>query len=392
MMESESSQPAASVEKANETDLVDDDDQTKVVLQENGFLLNGQTAVECSHEAIERAEPPPYTITEFSSTIKRTKNTSIQNIISHYERQQVVSGDALKRLRSASKLERQSSFDEVRHGARQPLIKSLKQRHLLFPSKSIDQPMDLGDDAAGGGGGGESSSRFSFVKKNFEKLLTSPLNQMKAKEEKKCGSDSNKISLIEKQIEKPLTKQHLTIKQCIRKIDVVNTHQNIIRHLENDVSLNENHGTETASATARTSKPPIELSPANANLKPVCPIILKNTKEIAGYLSISDAFLKLDFYNAIRDIRRFNYVCKLLHLLITQNLTSLSGCATKFLFNLLEELAFQVAGNQQNIHVLHTLLRDVQKIMKRYYCWGRPIGSELLVKTVSAATSSSGSR
>ena len=37
-----------------------------------------------------------------------------------------------------------------------------------------------------------------------------------------------------------------------------------------------------------------------------------------------------------------------------------------------------MAGNQQNIHVLHTLLRDVQKIMKKYYCWGRPIGSTVL--------------
>ncbi|XP_054153074.1 F-box only protein 32-like [Oppia nitens] len=119
----------------------------------------------------------------------------------------------------------------------------------------------------------------------------------------------------------------------------------------------------------------------NANMaewQPYCQVTLKHTKEVAGYNTISEAFHKLDFCNAIRDIRRFNYISKLLHLLITQNLTSLSGCATKVLFTMLEELAWQVASNQQNIHILQTLLYDLKKIMKKYYCWGRPQGSTRL--------------
>ncbi|CAG2165145.1 unnamed protein product [Oppiella nova] len=112
--------------------------------------------------------------------------------------------------------------------------------------------------------------------------------------------------------------------------------------------------------------------------QPYCQVTLKHTKEVAGYNNISEAFYKLDFCNAIRDIRRFNYISKLLHLLITQNLTSLSGCATKVLFTMLEELAWQVANNHQNIHILHTLLYDLKKIMKKYYCWGRPLGSTRL--------------
>ncbi|CAG2105461.1 unnamed protein product [Medioppia subpectinata] len=79
-----------------------------------------------------------------------------------------------------------------------------------------------------------------------------------------------------------------------------------------------------------------------ADWQPYCQVTLKNTKEVAGYNTISEAFYKLDFCNAIRDVRRFNYISKLLHLLITQNLTSLSGCATKVLFTMLEELAWQV--------------------------------------------------
>lgn len=75
--------------------------------------------------------------------------------------------------------------------------------------------------------------------------------------------------------------------------------------------------------------------------QPYYRITLNPTREVQGSNIISDAFYKLDFCNAIRDIRRFAYVSKLLHLLITQNLTSLSGNATKALFWMLEEIAKQ---------------------------------------------------
>jgi len=73
---------------------------------------------------------------------------------------------------------------------------------------------------------------------------------------------------------------------------------------------------------------------------PHCRISVR-TREVAMYNTISEAFCRLDFCNAIHDIRRFNYICKLLHLLITQNLTSLSGCATKVLFTMLEQVAWE---------------------------------------------------
>ncbi|UYV66230.1 FBXO32 [Cordylochernes scorpioides] len=80
--------------------------------------------------------------------------------------------------------------------------------------------------------------------------------------------------------------------------------------------------------------------------------------QVAGANSISEVLRRLDFLNAVKDIRRFNYICKLLHLLITQNLTSLSGCGSKVLFSMLERVASQ----------------DHQEV----YCWGRPLGSTLL--------------
>lgn len=75
--------------------------------------------------------------------------------------------------------------------------------------------------------------------------------------------------------------------------------------------------------------------------QPYYRVTFSSTREVAGANIISDAFLNLDFGIAIRDIRRFSYVTKLLHLLITQNLTTLSGRATKALFEMLEKTAEQ---------------------------------------------------
>ncbi|OTF80995.1 hypothetical protein BLA29_003648, partial [Euroglyphus maynei] len=112
--------------------------------------------------------------------------------------------------------------------------------------------------------------------------------------------------------------------------------------------------------------------------QPYYRITLNSTREVQGSNIISDAFYRLDFCNAIRDIRRFAYVSKLLHLLITQNLTSLSGNATKALFWMLEEIAKQVASNKQNIHVIRELLIELREIVDKYLCWGRPLGSTSL--------------
>ena len=107
-------------------------------------------------------------------------------------------------------------------------------------------------------------------------------------------------------------------------------------------------------------------------------VTLKSTREVAGYNTISEAFYRLDFLSAISDIRRFNYVAKLLHLLINQNFTNLSGCATRVLFILMQQLTCQVSQDQQNLHVLRQLLHDIKKCIDDYYCWGRPLGSTIL--------------
>ena len=60
--------------------------------------------------------------------------------------------------------------------------------------------------------------------------------------------------------------------------------------------------------------------------KPFFPITLRNTKEVAGFNGLAEALIRLDFTNAIRDVRRFNYVASLMQLLFSHDkLSQLPG-------------------------------------------------------------------
>ncbi|CAH2981139.1 unnamed protein product [Chilo suppressalis] len=122
-------------------------------------------------------------------------------------------------------------------------------------------------------------------------------------------------------------------------------------------------------------------SESGNRIPPHCHITIKCTREIAGFNGLSEAVRRLDFSSAVRDVRRFNYICALLELLLGgQKLTHLPGAAQKLLLSMLEQLADQVATSKQNLNALRALvvalsaLRDAE----RRACWGRPLGSRAL--------------
>lgn len=115
--------------------------------------------------------------------------------------------------------------------------------------------------------------------------------------------------------------------------------------------------------------------------QPFCPITIKNTKEIAGFNALAEALLRLDFKNAVRDIRRFNYVAKLMFMLLShEKLSHLSGAAQRILFRLLEDMAETVYENNQNQHVLRKLMEELHATMTVYHVWGSHLGSTNLFK------------
>ncbi|XP_059837993.1 F-box only protein 25 isoform X3 [Hypanus sabinus] len=84
-----------------------------------------------------------------------------------------------------------------------------------------------------------------------------------------------------------------------------------------------------------------------------------STRERHGYCTLGEAFNRLDFSSAIQDMRRFNYIVKLLQLVANSQLTSLSGVAQKNYFNILEKIVRKVIEDQQNPRLIKNLLQDL---------------------------------
>lgn len=85
----------------------------------------------------------------------------------------------------------------------------------------------------------------------------------------------------------------------------------------------------------------------------------ESTKERHGYCTLGEAFNRLDFSSGIQDVRKFNYVVKLLQLIAKSQLSSLSGAAQKNYFNVLEKIVRKVLEDRQNPRKIRELLQDL---------------------------------
>ena len=98
-----------------------------------------------------------------------------------------------------------------------------------------------------------------------------------------------------------------------------------------------------------------------AVVPPHCHITLKCTREIAGFNGLGEAERRLDFQNALRDRKRFHYICSLLRLLVaTKGISCLPGSAQRLLLQMVEELAYQVNESQQNLNVLRAMVLQLK--------------------------------
>lgn len=83
-------------------------------------------------------------------------------------------------------------------------------------------------------------------------------------------------------------------------------------------------------------------------IPPHCHITIRCTREIAGFNGLGEAVKRLDFRSSVRDRRRFQYVCSLLRLLVSnKGIASLPGSAQRMLLQMLEEIASH--GNELNV-------------------------------------------
>ena len=125
-----------------------------------------------------------------------------------------------------------------------------------------------------------------------------------------------------------------------------------------------------------------EQSDVEAVPPPHCQIVLRCTREIAGFNGLGDAVKRLDFRSSVRNQRRFQYICALLKLLVSGEavMTSLSGGAQRILLQMIEEVAIHVSDSKQHINTLRGLVEQLRQLVEQenQKCWGKPLGSQNL--------------
>lgn len=104
-----------------------------------------------------------------------------------------------------------------------------------------------------------------------------------------------------------------------------------------------------------------------------------NNRNHASKVSISEVLNALDMPGAVRDSKRFNYVCRLVQIIINEKLRSLSGNAQRTLFMIVKQMLIQVIKKQENLNVMRKLLVDFKKkIQECYYYYFYYVGSQKL--------------
>lgn len=81
------------------------------------------------------------------------------------------------------------------------------------------------------------------------------------------------------------------------------------------------------------------------------------TRERKELTSLSEALLRLDMAGAVKDIRRSNFVCKLLQLIFAGKLPNLSGTAQKHVLQILEATVHEAMRTELNIGMVRKLLK-----------------------------------
>jgi len=107
--------------------------------------------------------------------------------------------------------------------------------------------------------------------------------------------------------------------------------------------------------------------------KPIQPHIPYNLVEVDIYnreigklprASVSEVLNALDMPGAVKDIKRFNYVCRLVQVIINEKFNQLSGNAQRTLFLIVKEMLIQVIKSQENTNTMRKLLVDFKKAIQ----------------------------
>uniref|UniRef100_A0A0X3PS20 F-box only protein 25 n=1 Tax=Schistocephalus solidus TaxID=70667 RepID=A0A0X3PS20_SCHSO len=90
------------------------------------------------------------------------------------------------------------------------------------------------------------------------------------------------------------------------------------------------------------------------------------TREVTITSTITDALIRLDMKSAVHDIRRFNYVCKLVKYLLMHRLHTLSGRSQIYLIELLKVIMNHVLGSFNQMSIFRELLETLKASLEQH--------------------------
>uniref|UniRef100_A0A9J2P7N7 F-box domain-containing protein n=2 Tax=Ascaris TaxID=6251 RepID=A0A9J2P7N7_ASCLU len=118
------------------------------------------------------------------------------------------------------------------------------------------------------------------------------------------------------------------------------------------------------------------------NWIPHCYIKKGKSKEFVGCTSMSEAFHRLNLARAVRDIRKFNYISKVVQILVQEKLHNLSATARKSLLAIIQAMVLLSVEKDVHISTARSLVRDFATGLDGHLC-GSP---KLISKQMGTAS------
>jgi len=96
------------------------------------------------------------------------------------------------------------------------------------------------------------------------------------------------------------------------------------------------------------------------------------SKEFIGCTSMSEALMRLDLARGVVDVRRFNYICKVVQILVNDKLQNISASARKHLFAIIQAIVLHCINKDMYISTARDLLNQFGSGLEGGHVCGSP--------------------
>ncbi|CAI2318251.1 unnamed protein product [Caenorhabditis sp. 36 PRJEB53466] len=139
-----------------------------------------------------------------------------------------------------------------------------------------------------------------------------------------------------------------------------------------DSEQNSSCGSLPGSATDRCTSSSSDDSDSNETAWiPHC-FVKSTSKEFIGCTSMSEAFHRLDLARAVNDVRRFNFICKVVQILVEEKLPNLSATARKSLLGILSAICFRSSNEDVHVSTAKDLVKQFGNGLDGVHVCGSP--------------------